>query len=1180
MELPRRRTGSYEPRSAVGNILAPVSGPQGAAELRTTPSLRGGGSASAVAAARPPWATELDDADAPPSQPPPSQHQPQSKPAGRSPSTSRAQPRHADRDPHGFSFHTPAPAGVAAAPASAGAPQAPSDSHTGPWSSAAPNPVRPQSGGRAAAPVDQLDLWSRQQQQQQHQGQQKNVLQGRHSDGLYARIEHAESAAATAAAAAPAAAGGPAVRRASGSGDGPRLPSGNLSYGDGAVAVAAGRSGVAAGARGIGGARVGASPARVAPAAARSTSTPKPRPAVPPKRSTSITDNVRHNWVDVDATPERGRAGVGGGGAAAGRWDVDPGGDDRGSWLFAGGDPDPDPEPSRSSKPPARSRDPDPEPRPASDRRRQPERPASAGRAVDGYDSDGGGGGGGRASPDGQGRQLPQPSPPPPRRPRPHSPASGELMEATLSSPPPPPPTSFSTGGIGGGSGMSLGHGLSTGFAAAGRAGGGGGGSRQGGGSAVQAESARQVQALQEENTRLRDQVQHLERLLAVAPPAAAAAAAAAEAGRGRKAAAAAAAATAGRVWSAGGNADAAAPSVAAAAAAGVVLQQYKSQVIQLQRQVALMSQELQARARLSFEAEGALREMADKLQELAAGSSSGGGGGVEASSAGAAAAGGPGGGGEVPSRELLMRVHKWSKQMLGRLRSEKSESSKLFTQQQQHHHHPHHHRHPAAAASDSRGEAAGALLHPLPWSSSEPRGGGGDGAAGFGPTWLVPFIPAGGNRFLLAGGGDAAAAAAADDLAGAGAGGGGGSVAVAEIACGQAVLLADPLLAHRLELQLAAVTPRLAALAVLVRTQLLPAMPWLGLEAADRLQAEVGEAAESVAQCVEGLVQLCSLLPAGAAVFGEGPAAQEPKRRAAEVEAGRDSWLYGSPELLDAPEPPSPAVNDEGVISVPRLQAAISPLLRDRKAGSKALMDILEAVRSRSQSAASKRAALEAELRFAARSSALQSEHVAHLMMSVGMALEECRGAKDAAAIKSYFAAAAAVRQVLEAADALEVHPCETCLKALVDVIRVHRDTLSRLPDLLVNAPAADVEGRLLSKVEELHQGFKKALSRLEAHKRRHRDAEAGGGAAAAAAGQGEDSDYEDEEFDEEGLDEGSGGGSGEAGRVSRNGGAAAPRRPPLPSSAGTAAAQQRQQQQAAVKPGRPPKPRPEWQG
>lgn len=56
-------------------------------------------------------------------------------------------------------------------------------------------------------------------------------------------------------------------------------------------------------------------------------------------------------------------------------------------------------------------------------------------------------------------------------------------------------------------------------------------------------------------------------------------------------------------------------------------------------------------------------------------------------------------------------------------------------------------------------------------------------------------------------------------------------------IATGQAALLANPVLAHRLELQLAGLAPKLAALAVLLKMQLLPAMPWLGLESADRLQ-------------------------------------------------------------------------------------------------------------------------------------------------------------------------------------------------------------------------------------------------------------------------------------------------------------------------------------------------------
>ncbi|EFJ44229.1 hypothetical protein VOLCADRAFT_95434 [Volvox carteri f. nagariensis] len=675
-------------------------------------------------------------------------------------------------------------------------------------------------------------------------------------------------------------------------------------------------------------------------------------------------------------------------------------------------------------------------------------------------------------------------------------------LEVTLS-PPSVAPAAALVAGSGSTGGMSLGHGPSAGFGAAGR----GGGSHQGNSSPSQGESTRLAQ---EENARLRDQVQHLERLLAaVTPSSSLAAATGADARRGRKPP------PTGRPSSAAGFTDASSPSIAAAAAGGVVLQQYKAQ----------------NKARLSLEVEGTLLEVASKLEDLAAGSSnssssrSGGGVGRVAPASGSDAAslqpgaaaeaaaagygeGGDGGGGEGLSREQLMQLHKWSKQMLGRLRSEKSESSKLFTQQ----------------AYDSGGSRAGGLL-------------GGHRAASWGNRSAAAAV-ADGTSFspsLVEAGAEAAPEATQQRMT---------SLVrlAAEVEVAEAQVLA-------------ALAPKLAALSVLLKTQLLPAMPWLGLEAADRLQAEVGEAAESVSQSVEALVQLCSLLPAGAAVFGEGPVAQEPKRRAAELDAGRDSWLYSSPELLDAPEPSSPSASDD--------DAAIAPLLRDRKTGSKALADILEPARVKSQascidriarltsgaqligSAAAKRAVLETELRFAARASALHAEHVSHLMLSVGMALEECRGAKDAAAIKSYFNAAAAVRQVLEGADALEVHPCETCLKALVDIIRVHRETLGRVPELLVNAPAADVEGRLLSKVEELHQGFKKAVSRLEAHKRRQLDSMAGGsgggggGGGGSAAREGDaGSDYDDD-FEDSGDDERSGGG-GEAGRTGQRGGSA----------------------------------------
>ncbi|KXZ51570.1 hypothetical protein GPECTOR_12g533 [Gonium pectorale] len=550
-------------------------------------------------------------------------------------------------------------------------------------------------------------------------------------------------------------------------------------------------------------------------------------------------------------------------------------------------------------------------------------------------------------------------------------------------------------------------------------------------------------------------------------------------------------------------------------------------------------------------------------------------------------------------SRADLAGLHKWSRQMLSRLRSEKSQSSKLFTRRDQ--------------ASGRFGDGGGGFGGGFGGGLSSSPGAVGDGGGGSGPSWAVPFIPAGGNPFLRAG------ADGADDLTGA-AGGGGASAAaaagaqqaatgmgpaaaaapsVAAIACGRAVLVAEPLRAHRLELQLGGLAPRLAALAVLLRVALLPAMPWLGLEAADRLQAEVGEAAESVAQAAEGLVALCALLPTGAAAFGDAPAAAEPRRRAAEVEAGRDSWLYSSPELTD-PSRRGPTPEEEeaelaaarggGILSVQRLQAAIGPLLKDRKAGPRALADILEPLRVRAQSAASKRSVLETELRFAARASALHAEHVSHLMLSVGMALRECRGAKDAAAIKAYFAASSAVRELLRAADSLEVHPCEDCLKSLVDVVRAQRPCLDPLPELLLAAPAADVEGRLLGKVEELHQGFKKALSRLEAHKRRAQEGghgaggEGGGGVSENRGGGGaEDSEdgyseeYEEDDGEGEGDGDGRDRGAGKQGPSGKGAAVAPPppsKRPPLPPKPGVGGVGGRTR--AA---GKPPQPRPEWQ-
>lgn len=165
--------------------------------------------------------------------------------------------------------------------------------------------------------------------------------------------------------------------------------------------------------------------------------------------------------------------------------------------------------------------------------------------------------------------------------------------------------------------------------------------------------------------------------------------------------------------------------------------------------------------------------------------------------------------------------------------RSEKSQSARLFSRQDL--------ADSIARAGRAGGAGTGGGLGGLSpsWGDSSSTGAGGGAAGAPAQTWQVPFIAAGGNRFLQAA---AAAASAADDGSGVAA-----AVppppgpSVAAIASGQAALLADPLLAHRLELQLAAVAPKLAAVAVLLKTQLLPAMPWLSMEASDRLQVGLG---------------------------------------------------------------------------------------------------------------------------------------------------------------------------------------------------------------------------------------------------------------------------------------------------------------------------------------------------
>ena len=60
-------------------------------------------------------------------------------------------------------------------------------------------------------------------------------------------------------------------------------------------------------------------------------------------------------------------------------------------------------------------------------------------------------------------------------------------------------------------------------------------------------------------------------------------------------------------------------------------------------------------------------------------------------------------------------------------------------------------------------------------------------------------------------------------------------------------------------------------------------------------VQADVAETAQALASSGGALTELCALLPAAVVAFGDVPARQELCRRAAEMDAGRDAWLWAS---------------------------------------------------------------------------------------------------------------------------------------------------------------------------------------------------------------------------------------------------------------------------------------------
>eukprot|EP00798_Chlamydomonas_sp_ICE-L_P007080 gene7080-176_t len=239
--------------------------------------------------------------------------------------------------------------------------------------------------------------------------------------------------------------------------------------------------------------------------------------------------------------------------------------------------------------------------------------------------------------------------------------------------------------------------------------------------------------------------------------------------------------------------------------------------------------------------------------------------------------------------------------------------------------------------------------------------GSGREGGAVASGRWEVPFVPAGGNRFLLEWQHRQEEELMQQDGPGAPSPMLRMSMAaplppppsvtpctlsVASVCGGAgALLISNSILAHRLESTLAQLAPRLCSLAVLLRTVVLPAMPWLSLEASERLQGEVAEAAQAINSSGIGLTELCTLLPTADVTFGDVPSREEPRRRAAAVEAARDAWLWANGGQDEGAAQDAEDESDLGCplgISVERVSMALLPLVKDRKTATKVVQDVL----------------------------------------------------------------------------------------------------------------------------------------------------------------------------------------------------------------------------------------------
>ncbi|MEW5302193.1 MAG: hypothetical protein WDW36_004998 [Sanguina aurantia] len=567
---------------------------------------------------------------------------------------------------------------------------------------------------------------------------------------------------------------------------------------------------------------------------------------------------------------------------------------------------------------------------------------------------------------------------------------------------------------------------------------------------------------LEEENATLKDEILHLKHILGVAQ----APGSVSRPSQGATAARRTPQATDSTTQAAAGGG--AGGGSEACAGGSSALWRYKAMVAQLQRQVVLMSQEAEARGRLILEAESSLSELGSRLAEVC---------GPLAATRGTSGGGGGGGGGatnravtaafelaqpDTPlTADQCAALGDWGKHMLSRLRGERAQAARSLVR--------------------VSGGGSG-------WRSGSGLGGGRVGGAGESSLSTItpdlPFVPAGAHDLTPQG--------ASPDTVPAG---GNRFLAphqpaptLSELALGRGALLADPRLTHGLELQLACVVPDVTRLALLLRTTVLPAMPWLAQEAGALMQ-DVGSTAQALADLSRGMTELCALLPcptpataapaaataaapAGGADVGWG-AGPEASRRAALLAAGKDAWLWGE-ETLPAPAPEAgnrsagsgvqPHSNGAGSQTVGELQPdwfwkALQPHLKDdptKGAGKNAgIQALLEQGRRCSAAAEHRRRLVHAELAFLARASAESARVVATVVRVagpwIGGASRTLPAARPPAAMADASAAAHALTQVLRASEALQRRPSEDAVRSLVEAVQEGRAHMAVAPQILL---------------------------------------------------------------------------------------------------------------------------------